>query len=71
MSARPSARAFLADSDPNERARMPGSLARRYGPCRFDVLERDFGRAEQVRIDGVEIVVVSGEDRRERLAVVP
>ena len=36
----------------------------------LEVLEDDLGRAEQVGIDGVEVVVVAGEDRGERLAVV-
>jgi hypothetical protein len=36
----------------------------------LDVLKNNLGRAEPVRIDRVEVVVITGEDRRERLAVV-
>ena len=36
----------------------------------LEVLEDDLGGAEQVGVDGVEVVVVAGEDRGERLAVV-
>ncbi len=40
------------------------------GIAGLDVLKHNLGGAEQVRIDGVKVVVVTGEDRRERLAVI-
>ena len=39
-------------------------------PAGLDVLEDHLGRAEEVRIDRVEVVVVPREDRGERIAVV-
>jgi hypothetical protein len=36
----------------------------------LDIMENDLGGAEEVRIDRVEVVVITGEDRRERLAVI-
>ena len=47
-----------------------GRLAEGVDAAGLEVLEDDLGRAEQVGIDGVEVVVVAGEDRREGLAVV-
>ena len=36
----------------------------------FQVVEDDLRRAEEVRVDGVEIVIVTLEDRSEWLAIV-
>src|SRR5208282_4527255 len=44
--------------------------AERVAPSCLQVLEDDLGRAEQEGIDGVKVVVITGEDRREWLAMV-
>ena len=36
----------------------------------LDVLENNLSGTEQVGIDGVKVVVIMGEDRRERFAVI-
>ena len=62
---------FAVFSDPERAGQNAGRhLPERMGLAGLDILEGDLGRAEQVRVDGVEIMVVPGEDRRKRLAVV-
>src|SRR5271157_6384953 len=46
------------------------NTAERVAPSCLQVLEDDLGRAEQEGIDGVEVVVVTGEDRREWFAMI-
>src|SRR5208337_5389543 len=46
------------------------NTAERVAPSGLQVLEDDLGRAEEEGIDGVKVVVVAGEDRREWLAMV-
>ena len=65
-------KALQAHLSPPERPRQDVGFntAERVAPSCLQVLEDDLGRAEQEGIDGVIVVVVSGEDRREWFAMV-